>query len=83
MRVSMDFIELIQTTEYDFLRTNEHLGDRIMLLGLGGSHAYGTNNEGSIKPNVLSKYESILDSYKEKMKGYSHREQKPYWHWSF
>lgn len=35
---------------------------------------------GSIKPNVLSKYESILDSYKEKMKGYSHREQKPYWH---
>lgn len=43
----MDFIELIQTTEYDFLRTNEHLGDRIMLLGLGGSHAYGTNNEGS------------------------------------
>ena len=35
---------------------------------------------GSIKPGVLSKYESILESYKEKMKGYSHKDQKPYWH---
>lgn len=35
---------------------------------------------GSIKTNVLSKYESILESYKEKMKGYSHKDQKPYWH---
>ena len=43
----MDFIELLKTSEYDFLRTNKHLGDRIMLLGLGGSYAYGTNNKGS------------------------------------
>ena len=43
----MDFKEIMNTTEYDFLRTNERLGDRIMLLGLGGSYAYGTNNEGS------------------------------------
>ena len=43
----MDFKKLMNTTEYDFLRTDEHLGDRIMLLGLGGSYAYGTNNEGS------------------------------------
>ncbi len=43
----MDFRELMNTTEYDFLRTNERLGNRIMLLGLGGSYAYGTNNEGS------------------------------------
>lgn len=35
---------------------------------------------GSIKPGVLSKYELILESYKEKMKGYSHKDQKPYWH---
>lgn len=35
------------STEYDFLRTHERLGDRIMLLGLGGSYAYGTNNENS------------------------------------
>lgn len=43
----MDFKTLMNTSEYDFLRTNERLGDRIMLLGLGGSYAYGTNNEGS------------------------------------
>lgn len=43
----MDFKALMNTSEYDFLRTNERLGDRIVLLGLGGSYAYGTNNEGS------------------------------------
>ena len=41
------FKNLMNSTEYDFLRTNERLGKRIMLLGLGGSYAYGTNNEGS------------------------------------
>ena len=35
---------------------------------------------GSLKPGALSRYESILDLYKEKMKGYSHKDQKPYWH---
>ncbi|MCR5398156.1 MAG: hypothetical protein K6E68_01330 [Lachnospiraceae bacterium] len=35
---------------------------------------------GILKANVLSKYESIFDSYKDKMKGYSHKDQKPYWH---
>lgn len=43
----MDFKALMNTTEYEFLRTNPHLGERIILLGLGGSHAYGTNNENS------------------------------------
>lgn len=43
----MDFKALLQTTEYDFIRNNKRLGNRIMLLGLGGSHAYGTNNENS------------------------------------
>ncbi|MCR5332062.1 MAG: hypothetical protein K6E62_12905 [Lachnospiraceae bacterium] len=33
-----------------------------------------------INDKIFSKYESILDSYKEKMKGYSHKDQKPYWH---
>lgn len=32
---------------YAFLKTNEHLGDRIVFLTLGGSHAYGTNVESS------------------------------------
>ena len=43
----MDFKVLMNTEQYDFLRMNERLGDRIMLLGLGGSYAYGTNNAGS------------------------------------
>ena len=42
-----DFIKMLESAEYDFLRTNEHLGHRIMLLGLSGSYGYGTNREGS------------------------------------
>jgi predicted nucleotidyltransferase len=38
---------MIKTEEYDFLRTNPHLGKNICYLTLGGSHAYGTNIEGS------------------------------------
>jgi hypothetical protein len=38
----MDFKSLMNTGEYDFLRTHERLGKRIMLLGIGGSYAYGT-----------------------------------------
>ena len=38
---------MIQTDEYDFLRTNPRLGSNICYLTLGGSHAYGTNIEGS------------------------------------
>ena len=33
--------------EYNFLTDNEFLGTNIILLGLGGSLAYGTNNENS------------------------------------
>ena len=39
--------ETLKTPEYSFLKENEHLGKNIILLGLGGSHAYGTNVEGS------------------------------------
>ena len=43
----MDFKTLVNTTEYDFLRTNPRLGSRIMLLGVSGSYGYGTSREGS------------------------------------
>lgn len=43
----MDFKKLMDTEQYDFLRNNPRLGDRIILLGLGGSYAYGTNYENS------------------------------------
>lgn len=37
----------IKSEEYDFLRKDENLGNNIIILTLGGSHAYGTNNENS------------------------------------
>lgn len=43
----MDFKKIMMGPEYDFLRTNPRLGGRIILLGLGGSYAYGTSNENS------------------------------------
>lgn len=39
--------EVLKTSEYDFLREDKNLDDNIILLTLGGSHAYGTNNENS------------------------------------
>lgn len=39
--------QTIQTTQYDFLKTNPQLGNNIILLGLGGSHAYGLDRETS------------------------------------
>lgn len=36
--------ELLTSPEYNFLRTNQHLGKQIILLGLAGSYSYGTNN---------------------------------------
>lgn len=39
--------EAIKAPEYDFLKNDENLGENIILLGLGGSHAYGTENEHS------------------------------------
>ena len=43
----MHLKETVARPEYDFLRTNPHLGPNIMFLTLGGSYAYGTNIEGS------------------------------------
>ena len=39
--------KLVESEEYSFIRNNQHLGRNIILLGLGGSHAYGMNNENS------------------------------------
>ena len=35
--------DMVAGSQYDFLRTNEHIRDRIIFLTLGGSYAYGTN----------------------------------------
>ena len=58
-----DFKAILNTPEYEFLKTNPHLGKNIILLGLGGSHAYGTNIEGSdidIRGIALNSKEDIL-----------------------
>lgn len=39
--------EMVAGSEYDFLRTNPHLKDKIIFLTLGGSYSYGTNVETS------------------------------------
>ncbi len=39
--------KLVASEEYDFLRTNPHICDKIVFLTLGGIHAYGTNIETS------------------------------------
>lgn len=43
----LEVLELLKGKEYDFLRTEKHLKDNIILLVLGGSLSYGTNVEGS------------------------------------
>lgn len=42
-----DIKRRLVSSEYDFIRTNPNLGKNIILLGLGGSHAYGTENDDS------------------------------------
>ena len=63
---------ILQREEYDFLRTNKHLGDNILFLTIGGSHAYGTNVEGSDvdirgaagSPEILgfNRFEQVLNN---------------------
>lgn len=58
-----EIYNLITTESYDFLRINEHLGENICLLTLGGSHAYGMSVEGSdvdIRGIASLKPENIL-----------------------
>lgn len=42
-----DYSEILRAPEYDFIKTNEHLGKYVILLGLAGSYSYGTNIETS------------------------------------
>ena len=35
---------------------------------------------GGIRAGVIAKYEKVLAECKERMIGYSHKDQKPYWH---
>lgn len=64
----------VESEHYDFLRNDPHLRDKIILLALGGSYAYGTNIETSDidirgcalnrKSDLigLSNFEQVIDS---------------------
>lgn len=41
----MDFTKILQSENYNFIRSDERLKERVMLLGVCGSYAYGTNNK--------------------------------------
>lgn len=56
----MDFQKLLQSKEYDFLRNDSHLANRIMLLVPGGSWSYGTNVD-YIDPKTGNRYVSDFD----------------------
>ena len=55
--------KVLFSDEYKFFKTNEHLGNNIILIGLGGSYAYGTNTENSdldVRGCALNTKEEIL-----------------------
>lgn len=43
----MNIAEVLERPEYEFIKTNPHLGGSMLFATFGGSHAYGTNVEGS------------------------------------
>ena len=69
-----DIKQKLQTNEYGFLKNDDILGKNIILLGMGGSYAYGTNNENSdidirgvatnTKRNILigQDFEQVVDT---------------------
>lgn len=43
----MDIKQVLNSSQYDFIRTNDSLKDNILFLTFGGSYAYGTNTVNS------------------------------------
>ena len=39
----------------------------------------GFVEQGKLSDELREKYESIVGSYRQKLKGYTHKDQKPYW----
>ena len=54
---------VVASEQYSFLKNDSHLGKNIILVGLGGSHAYGTNVDTSdldVRGIALNSKEEIL-----------------------
>ena len=43
----MELSTILEREEYNFIKTDEHLGKNVILLGLAGSYSYGTNSNAS------------------------------------
>lgn len=59
----MDYSRILNSPEYEFIQTNPHLGRQVILLGLAGSYAYGTNREGSdldVRGIALNRKQELL-----------------------
>ena len=65
-----DIAEKIMSDEYSFFKENEHLNDNVILLGLGGSYAYGLN-----KPDSDIDIRGVAINKKEELLGLSNFEQ--------
>lgn len=55
--------QILKSKDYDFIDNNKNLGNNVILLGLGGSHAYGMDKEDSdidIRGIALNTKEEIL-----------------------
>lgn len=55
--------QVLKSKDYDFIDNNKNLGNNVILLGLGGSHAYGMDKEDSdidIRGIALNTKEEIL-----------------------
>ena len=39
-----------------------------------------SSEKGSLKPKEKESYGSKIEEYRARLKGYSHKDQKPYWH---
>ncbi|MCR5824246.1 MAG: hypothetical protein K6G60_07445 [Lachnospiraceae bacterium] len=77
-------------------KTEKHLDSIIQRLEMNMSNNYKDNAqedlkeletavnamrlEGKMKSETVSRYTTILEKYKVKLKDYSHKDQKPYWH---
>lgn len=73
-----DLDRIIQSLEMNMSNNyKDNAQDNLKELGIKLNELH---DSGNIKDKVFLKYEGILNEYKEKMKGYSHKDQKPYWH---
>lgn len=59
----MDISAILNLPQYHFIKTEEHLGKHVILLGLAGSYSYGTDNENSdldVRGVVLNRKSDLI-----------------------